>query len=307
MEKLESFYAELEVLVFSIEGEQSYQVKQWQTVKNCWRVEVTAAKEAQHFICDGEQIWVYQPGLDDFYRIDANRGAVELAPPFMLTGYLQQLQQADSFTFQGEQNFRGEMMYNVTYPGQLPGELVQLWLDKKTFFPIYIETYLHEQLLNRITVKKLELNPALSSELFEFSKAAESEVTTQCQQEPLTLAEAREGWPGSIFLPTYLPSGSSLFVITRTIEENCEHLILVYQGIKNFTLVQQPKTNENTYRSATTSQVQIGQRRGLYQQNSDHSLGTLWWSNEQSNFILTGSLPLSEMIKIADSLKPEGV
>jgi hypothetical protein len=53
--------------------------------------------------------------------------------------------------------------------------------------------------------------------------------------------------------------------------------------------------------------VQIGLRTGLYQQNSDHSLGTLWWSNEQNDFVLTGTLPCSEMIKIAASLKPEGV
>lgn len=225
----------------------------------------------------------------------------------MLTGYLQRLQQADSFTFKGEQDYQGEKMYNLSCAGQLPGETLQLWLDKKTFFPMLIETYLDEQLLNRITVKKLELNPPLPAELFKFSGEAESEVTTQCQREPLTLAEAREGWPGSIFVPTYLPTGSSLFVVTRTMEENREHLILVYQGHKNFTLIQQARADENIYCSAKTSKVQVGQRTGLYQQNSDRSLGTLWWSNEQSDFVLTGALPLSEMIEIAESLKPEGV
>jgi outer membrane lipoprotein-sorting protein len=305
--KLQSFYAELEVLVFSPAGEQSYHIKQWQAADNRWRVEVTAAAEAQHFICDGQQIWVYQLGIDDYYRIVAERGSLELAPPFMLTGYLQQLQQADAFTFAGTEELRGEKMYKIISSGQRSGETLHLWLDRKAFFPMFVETYLHEQLLNRITVKRLELNPQLQPELFEFSGTPESEVTAQCRQEQLTLAEAREGWPGSIFIPTYLPAGSSLFAVSRTVEENREHLILVYQGTWNFTLVQQPKTNESVYRSASTSQVQIGQRTGLYQQNSDHSLGTLWWSNEQNDFVLTGTLPCSEMIKIAASLKPEGV
>ena len=55
-------------------------------------------------------------------------------------------------------------------------------------------------------------------------------------------------------------------------EENLEHLSLSIRNLE-FYLVQQPKTNESVYRSASTSQVQIGQRTGLYQQNSDHSLG----------------------------------
>ncbi|MCR3922086.1 MAG: DUF4367 domain-containing protein [Firmicutes bacterium] len=306
-QKTEGFYAELEVVVFSLEGEQSYQVKQWQDSSLRWRVEVAAAQESQHFICDGEQIWVYQPGLDDYYRIDADRGSLELAPPFMLTGYLAQLQQADSYTFNEEEDPSGHQIYNVTYAGRIPGETICLSLDQKTLFPRLVQTYLNEEPLNRITVKKLELNPTFEPNLFEFTAAAETEVTTQCLRKPLTLTEARENWPIPIFLPTYVPTGSSLFVISRSVEQEREQLILIYQGPKSFTLVQHPNAEVTIYRSATSSDVQIGQHTGLYQQNSDYSLATLWWSNEQSNFILTGSLPLQEMVKIARSLVPDGV
>ena len=68
LEKLKGYYAEVEAVVFSLEGEQHYQVKQWFLAPSRWRVEVTTAAGEQVFICDGSQIYVYQTGFDDFYR-----------------------------------------------------------------------------------------------------------------------------------------------------------------------------------------------------------------------------------------------
>ncbi|NLZ93845.1 MAG: DUF4367 domain-containing protein [Firmicutes bacterium] len=307
LQKLDSFYAQATVKVYSLAGEQTYHVSQWYKAPNCWRVEVTAAEERQYFICDGEHIWVYQPDINDYYRLDAERGSQEIAPPFMLTEYMKQLCQSNSQSFSREEELNGQKTYCLTCAGRLPGESIKLYLDKKTLFPKLVEIYLNEKIINHINIHKLEINPDLQDELFEYTKATGSEVIALCLREPLTLSEVKANWSLPVFVPTYLPQGSSLYTISRTTEHECERLIFVYRGLKKFTLIQQAKINDFVYRSSTAREVPIGTGNGLFQQNSDSSLNTLWWSNEQCDFILTGELPLVEMVKIAASLKPEGV
>ncbi|NLZ39106.1 MAG: DUF4367 domain-containing protein [Firmicutes bacterium] len=307
LQKLESFYAQAVVKVYSPAGEQNYHVNQWYKAPDRWRVEVTAAEERQYFICNGEQIWIYQPDLNDYYRLDAERGEGEIAPPFMLTKYLQQLCQSSSQTFGGEEELNGRKTYCLTYAGRLPEESVKLYLDKKTLFPKLVEIYLNDKIINHITIHKLEINPELQDDLFEYTEAAGSEVSAQCIREPLTLAEVKADWTLPLFVPTYLPPQSSLYTISHTSEYGSERLIFVYQGLKKFTLIQQAKKNDSVYRSRTAREVPIGSGSGLFQENSDGSLNTLWWSKEECSFILTGELPLTEMVKIATSLEPEGV
>ena len=303
LEQLDSYYAQLNVVVYSFEGEQAYQVKQWQEFPSRWRVEVQTHDEVQYFICDGKQIWVYQPGIDDYYRLDLSRNPGELAPPFMLSGYLNQLLTADNFNFGGEKELDGVTFYVVSFPGQMQGETIKLWLDKKTLFPLVVETFLDDKPLNRLDVKTLELNPEIEEKLFEFEAATEQQATTQCQYEQLTLEEASKGWPVPVFVPASLPEGSFLYVISRVPEQEREQLIFVYQGRKPFTLVQYPAADKKQFTAEAAQKLLVGSFEGFYRQNKSNDLATLCWSNGISDFILTGSLSESEMAVIASSLQ----
>ncbi|NLM51975.1 MAG: DUF4367 domain-containing protein [Firmicutes bacterium] len=302
--QLDSYYAQLEVVVYSFEGEQVYQVKQWQEFPDRWRVEVQTHDEVQYFICDGKQIWLYQPGIDDYYRLDLTRNPGELAPPFMLSGYLNQLLAADNFNFGGEKELHGEPFYVVSYGGQMQGETVKLWLDKKTLFPLVVETFLDDKPLNRLQVKILEMNPKIEASLFEFKAAAEQQAASHCQYEQLTLEEAKKGWPVPVYVPSSLPEGSFLYVISRVPEAEREQLIFVYQGSKPFTLVQYPAAEKKEFAAEYAQKLHFAGREGFYWQNKSNDLATLCWSNGQSDFILTGSLPAEEMTAIASSLQP---
>lgn len=304
LEQLDGYYARLEVTVYSFEGEQAYQVEQWQEYPSRWRVEVQSQAEAQCFICDGKQIWIYQPGLDDYYRLDLQRNPNELAPPFMLSGYLQQLLAADAFTFGGERELDGVPFYVVSYAGQMQGETVKLWLDKKTLFPLVVETFLDDKPLNRLRVKTLELNPKLEASLFEFKAATEQQATIYCQYEQLTLEEASKGWPVPVFVPSALPEGSFLYVISRVPEPEREQLIFVYQGRKPFTLVQYPSAAAKVIDFVFAQKLYFAGYEGFFWRNKSNDLATLCWSNGQSDFILTGALSLKEMTGIAASLQP---
>lgn len=304
VQKAKSYYAECEAVVFSMEGEQRYQIKQWQQAPSRWRVEVTAGNESQYFICDGSHIWVYQPGFADYYRIDAKQSGGELAPPFMLTGFLEQLQKAPSREFDGLQDCDGKKYYHVSYPGPLPGETVSLLIDPQTFFPHMAEITLDGKTVSRLLVYRLQLNPRLEDRLFEFTASSAQATSALCEILPLTLEEAQKGWPAPVYLPGYLPEGTSLYTLSRVLEETKEQLICIYQGSTAFTLVQSYDKTVPVIKNSKAYPVQIGEYTGSFQNNSTNDLAVLCWSGKDCSFIITGTLSESEMIKIALSLQP---
>lgn len=305
LEKLKGYYAEVEAVVFSLEGEQHYQVKQWLLAPSRWRVEVTTDVGEQVFICDGSQIYVYQPGFDDFYRVDVNTEK-ELAAPFLLSGYLEQFIATKTHNFQGERNENGQTYYLVAYEsGASYIEKVQLWLDKKTFFPMKIETYVEEELISRITCSRLEVTTRFDESLFQFAAPGVGEVASYCLIRPLSLDEAGENWHHPVYVPEYVPTGCFLFVVSSGEENGTEQLILIYKGDHHFSLVQRLKGSP-PYQTEATRKVLIGSTTAYYQENQTDDLATLWWSHQETDFILTGTLPLEEMVRIAFSIKEKG-
>ena len=145
----------------------------------------------------------------------------------------------------------------------------------------------------------------MEAELFKFEAPAGAEVSAHCLTRPLSLEEARNEWPLPLFVPRYLPSGSRLFSITRSVEEEREQLILIYDGVKGFILVQRETINTPVHKTPGMQEVRIGQSLGLFQSNRLEDLNTLWWSNDTNDFVLSGSIPLEEMVKIAESLEAE--
>jgi outer membrane lipoprotein-sorting protein len=301
--KLDSYYAELEAEVFSTEGTQIYKIRQWMQKPGRWRVEVSSESVNQVFICDGEQIVVHQPGLEDYYRLDAD-DAKGISPPFFLFSYLEQLLEAEELHFAGKRNEDGQKYYLVSFDGPHPDEIVSMRLDTRTLFPMLIESSLNDELLNRISCTLLDLRPEIPDELFTFEGNGEREVASHCLIQPLTLQEAQEIWPQPVYIPTYLPGGSFLFVISRGEENGTEQLVFIYQGESHFTIVQRPRTEATVYKSETTQEIAIGQALGYYHQNKSGELATLWWSNETTHFILTGTLSMEQMMQVATSLQP---
>lgn len=305
MLKLHGYYAELEAVVYSVEGERAYRVRQWLEMPDRWRVEVDSADGSQVFICDGAHIWVYQPGIEDYYRLDVSMGRQEVSPPFMLAGYLSKMGKAATVTFGGQQTVEGKKTYLVTLPGAYNDDLVRIWLDAKSLFPAVVETEVDGDLVSRVTTRALKLNPKFAEGLFTFEAQTEREAAYHCLIRPLSLEEAKKDWPLPVFTPSYLPQGSRLFVISRGTEDGRERLILIYEGDHPFTLVQKEKSGQPADRVQGTQEVRIGRYAGRYRKNSVNDLITVWWANDTCDFILTGAIPLGELVKIASSLTAE--
>lgn len=302
LQKLKGVYAEVDAAVFSPEGIQEYQVKQWLQFPVRWRVQVTTEAGEQFFICDGEHVYVFHPGFDDHYRLSGDVAA-ELAPPFSLVAYLETYLKTETRTFMGKRTENDRSYYLVIYEHSGGNETVHLQLDEKTLFPTTVETYLNDQLLNRLTCTNFELNPDFGEDLFEYDAVGEAEVSSHCLIRPLSLDEAKNDWPYPIYTPQHLPKGCFLFVISQSEEDGRNQLAFIYKGDEHFSFIQRPKYDSSLYRAVATREVMIGNNSGYFHENQAGELATLWWSDEATEFILSGSLTLEEMLEVAESVK----
>ncbi len=304
VERLQGFYAEVDAVVFSLEGEQRYVVKQWLQAPGRWRVEVEMDTGRQIFLCDGEQAWIYQPGIKESFRLDINN-VKDITPPFLLAGYLIELLEASSVSFEGQEEKGSKGCYVVSYEKPLRSETVRLWLDKKSLFPVVVETYEDGELLNRLICTDMNFNFRVAEDLFIYPQEIEREVAANCLVKPYSLDEAKQNWPLPIYLPTYLPEDTWLFVISRAEEDEGEQLILVYEGRYSLTFVQRAKSDKGVLVTEEMKEVVVGGSSGFYRKNSITEINTLWWSNDNCDFILTGVVPLSELLQVAQSVQSD--
>ena len=301
MATLQGYFAEVEALVSSPGGEQRYSVRQWFKAPAQWRSEVDFASEQQIFIFDGEQVWIYQPGLDDYFRLD-KPWVREVSPPFFLLSYLEEMVLAPSLRFEGQEEKDGRTLYVLYYSRPQIPETVRLWLDQKSLFPYVVETYRDGELLLRLTCSRLKLNPPFTGSLFTFKAPPASTAAAHYLIRPLTLDEARREWPLPVYTPAYLPPGTVLLAISRGEEEGRGRLLFTFSGQHPFTLIQWPAAGTLPQRTAGMQDLFVGETPAVALKNRLGDLYTLWWSNETSDFILSGSLPLAELLRVAASL-----
>lgn len=304
--KMQGYYAELDAVVYSPEGEQPYRVRQWVHLPEKWRVEVSFEKQKQIFLCDGEQIWVYEEGFAEYFRFPADN-AGEMPPPFLLWNIMEKMTTAlPGIEFHGEVTEGSERFYSVSYRDDAYGETVRLLLDKKTLFPVKADTFHTDgALLSSMRCTALELNPSFEEWLFQYTPDAEDEVALKCMVMPMTIEDAKNSWPLPLYVPSYLPEDTRLFSITHSAENGSEQLLMVFVGSYPFTFVQRDGREAQVSKTTGMEEVMINDDRGLYQRNVQDGLQTLWWSNRGGDFILTGSLPKTELLKIARSLREE--
>jgi len=298
---LQGYYAEVEAHVFSPGGEQRYHIRQWFKAPVQWRSEVDFDADRQIFLFDGEQVWIYQPGLDDYFRL-GDAWVREVSPPFFLLSYLEEMVLAPALRFEGQVEKDGSTLYVLSYPRPQTSETVRLWLGRKSLFPYMVETYRDGELQLRLTSNRLKLNPEFRPDLFTFKAPADSTAAAHYLIRPLTLEQARREWPLPVYLPAYLPPGTELMAISLSEERGHGLLLLTFGGQYPFTLVQRPANGTLPQRTSGMQDLFVGRSPAVALKNRLGGLHTLWWGNETSDFILSGSLSPGDLLRVAASL-----
>ncbi len=313
MERVKTYQVKMEMEMFSSESPRVYFLEQWFQSPDLYRLELTGDQARQVIIGSGEDTWIYHPELKDYYKISSPQQE-ESQNPFLLSGFWENLIQARELNITGEETHDNNDFYilEVTPKEQTPQwHREKIWLEKKKLVPFIIEVYDDQGNLKTVfRYKEIVLNEEIHPELFE-SDFPWEEASAECQVLSLTLKEVKEAVDFPLRLPSYLPPGAELNLITMNEEPGHRAVIFHYQGLEQFSLIQQEQGVEekpvafgdaaNGAVAPGAKRVPLGEEQGIIQ--DDGEITTLYWYTAGKKYIITGELEPEQMVKVASSLK----
>ncbi|UNC91430.1 LolA family protein [Candidatus Contubernalis alkaliaceticus] len=310
MERVKTYHLKMEMEIFSPEALQVYSIEQWFQSPGKYRLEMSGGEARQVIISSGEDIWIYHPELKDYYRISEPLKE-ESHTPFLLSGFWNNLLNARELTIIGEERHDNSNFYILEV---IPQEQTShwfkeiIWLEKKKLVPFLIEVYDDQgSQVSEFRYQEIVINNDISPELFE-SDFSWEEAQAQCQALSLTMEEVREAVDFPLKLPSYLPSGVQLDLITMSEEPGCRSVIFHYRGLSQFSLIQNGPVNREGELVETAAgvnavgaeRVSVGDDYGFIRE--DQGINTLFWQFQEQIYIITGELEPVQMVKVASSL-----
>lgn len=312
MGRVNTYQVKMEMEIVSTEAPRVYFLEQWFQSPDLYRLEMTGGDARQVIIGSGGNTWIYHPELKDYYKISSPHQE-ESQNPFLLSGFWENLIHARELNITGEETHGNNNFYllEVIPKEQTPQWFREkIWLEKKKLVPFIIEVYDDQGSLRTVfRYQEIILNEEIDPELFE-SDFSWEEASAECQVLSLTLKEAKDAVDFPLQIPSYLPSGMELNLITLAEEPGHRSVIFHYRGSGQFSLIQQGLGREeepvaagaasNGVNIVGARRVPLGEEHGFIRE--DGGITTLFWYTTEKKYIITGELEREQMIKVASSL-----
>ncbi len=308
MEEIKSYHITGEVEIITPDTTQVYFLEQWFKEPDNYRLEMEGEDTSQVLVSAEGETWVYHPELEDYYRLSNYKEEVS-SPPFILSDFWNNMLDAADIKILEEEKIQGESIYvlKVTPLDQDPHwHREKVWLDKKKLIPRVIEVYDDQDILRRIfRYQEVSFNQEIKDEVF-CTNFPFKEASSECQAVQLSLEEAEDEFPFPILIPSFLPEGTELNLITLNQEQLFKAVILNYQGAEQFSIIQEalPESGEEVEEVEVhtgSEKIPLGNRYGYYRE--DKGVNTLFWQSEEIRYIITGDLGMEKMVKVALSMK----
>ncbi len=169
--KVESYYALMEMQIKSRESVEKYEAEQWYLAPQNYRVDVGLPHGfAQRFISDGSITHIYEEELEEWFEVDHSADPYP-APPFLLSFYWTNFIDATNLELLGKEKLTQRSYYKVKVTPRDKSSVRQyeiFWLDTETLMPIRIETYDDEgELSAELFFKKIVINSKIEKDVFE--------------------------------------------------------------------------------------------------------------------------------------------
>ena len=312
MGRVKTYQVKMEMEIISPEASRVYILEQWYQSPDRYRLELTGGEARQVIIGSGEDTWIYHPELKDYYKISSSQEEGS-HNPYLLSGFWENLIHARELNITGEESHDGKNFYilEVT-PGAQTAQWYRekIWLEKKKLVPFIIEVYDDSESLRTVfRYKEISLNEEIDPELFKTDFPWE-EASPKCEALSLTLKEARDAVEFPLQVPSYLPSGAEMHLITLAQEPHHQAIIFHYRGSPSgqFSLIQQGEGLEpaasdaaNGVNAAGAKKIPLREKYGFIRED-DSGINTLFWYTGGKKYIITGELEREQMVKVASSL-----
>ncbi|NTU82860.1 MAG: DUF4367 domain-containing protein [Chloroflexales bacterium] len=283
------------------------------------------ALEGTVAVSDGTTFWLYNKAENTVVTGEAGKmkeaaAATPAGPATMLTDLVAQGLDAVDLEVLGSEQVAGKDTWKVKVTPksetsaqlQLDG-LIEgtMWVDVELALPLKLTLDASDLGSGTVEVRSIETNQDIDDALFAFTPPADAEVVqaedlaAQMQQpKAASLDEARTAVSFTLREPTYLPAGLAL-VEARVIGTST--VILNYGGDGgSVSLVQ---SNEDVGRDreppagSQVTEVTVGGAPSTLITGGDGEGSLLRWQSGGVRYVVAGTLPGDEAIKVAEGLK----
>ncbi len=182
---LESYHARYRTTPAGEEGETAYSVEIWKEVPHRYRLEMTTTAAGRQstvevIIGEHDRVYLYDPGSGGFLPA-AGLTETGVSTAF-LEDYWHSICEAPLFDYIGEEGGSRHSYYMIEITPAEPHRYrvsEKVWLEKKTFLPVRIESFDLAGSITQVTVfELLQLNPMLEAALFEV------DTIISCEEQP---------------------------------------------------------------------------------------------------------------------------
>ncbi len=323
MEEIKSYHITGEVEIITPHTTRVYYLEQWFEEPDNYRLEMKGENTSQVLISTEGETWIYHPELEDYYRLSNHNdyNEEEGGPPFLLTDIWNNIVTAGEIEILEEKKIQGETtcVLKVTPRDRDPlwyREII--WLDKKKLTPRVVEVYDDQDNLRRILrYRDVSINKDIEPEVFSTNFPLK-ESLPECQVVQLSLEEAEEEFPYPILIPSFIPRGTGLSLVTLIKEITApffKSVILNYQGDEQFSVIQEvikdsgkdnngeEKEVAGAPREAHRGSKKIPLKNSYGYFREDNGVNTLYWMSPDIRYTITGDLEMKKMIEVALSMK----
>lgn len=218
-------------------------------------------------------------------------------------------------TYRGTETVGGRSTYVLSLApknGSGTAELTQnytLWIDKESWFPVKRHTVisLDDRTVETVmTYTDLTLDANVPPGTFEFdppedAEVVESDIPEAEQYGSVGAAEANVSF--DVTAPRYVPGGYELGNVTVTSGDDYTTASLAYRNDTSYLSVTQSTRTAAAGGTNDAETVEIDGQNGTYQEFG--STGIVQWTCGGESYTVTGSLPKSELLAVAESIDCE--
>ncbi|WP_128476990.1 outer membrane lipoprotein-sorting protein [Halorussus pelagicus] len=261
-------------------------------------------------VSNGSTMWMYN-GTDNTVRKSnlSGFGAQNATPDYesIIDNFLENY----NVSYEGTESVSDRSAYvlsltpkNDSSTAQFTDEMT-LWIDKETWFPVKrhsVSSFNNETIETTMTFTNLTVDADVPDDTFEFDPPSDAEVVENEMpdlHEHDTVAQADANVSFDVTAPERVPDGYELETVRTTFMGDNATASLTYQnGTDKLSVTQ---SNRTATIDGDDETVAIGDHDGSYAEYG--STGILRWNCDGKSYSVAGSLPKSELVTIAESIR----
>ncbi len=310
-EQLQDYEAVLALTYSFAASDETREIRQSFKRPNLHRLEFLSPPEfkGQLTVYDGQTLWSYSPQDNEVIVFEGNaEDAAGQDQRSLISGVVEQVKEAAGVKLAGRGKVDGRSTYVLEITPSTPkseGLVVRekVWVDRQDWLPLKVESYNSAgKLVMSAVYTQIKVNSGLDDGLFTFSVPSGADVIQGgAEPQEITIEEARLSSGFTLLLPAHLPTGTSLFQVTRVGTGPDVQILLDYGSDQNNLSITENKAQPGATPMPGLTPTDLGGLAVELIQSEDFSI--LHWTVGDVELTITSNLALEELGKIARSMR----